>query len=64
MADVDALQLPAGVDRVFVVSTASDTEVPWLLIAVSVGLAILGVGLLAAVRRRGRRGMASAAGGS
>ena len=60
--DVDSLGLPAGVDRVFVISDARGAEVPWLLIAVSVGLAILGAGLLVAVRRRGRRGVAPAAG--
>ena len=51
-SDVDALRLPAGVDRVFVVSRGGDREVPWLLIAASVGLAVLGAGLLVAVRRR------------
>ena len=47
-------ELDAGVDRVFVVAKTGDTDVPWLLIAVSVGLAILGAGLLVAVRRRAR----------
>jgi hypothetical protein len=54
----------AGVDRLFVTSTADDTEIPWPLIAASVLLALLGAGLLFAVPRRGRGAVVPAAGRS
>jgi hypothetical protein len=47
--------LPAGVDRLFVTATANSTDVPWLLIVASVLLAMLGVGLLVAGRRKRTR---------
>lgn len=52
---VDRLQLRAGLDRVFVVAREDRTDVPWLIIAGSVLLAILGAGLLAAGRARRTR---------
>ena len=58
----DVASLPPGVDRVFVLAYARGDQVPWVLIAVSVGLAILGAALLVAVRRRGRRAVAPAGG--
>jgi hypothetical protein len=55
VSEAEVRRLPADVDRVFVTSNGTETKVPWLAIALSVTLAILGAGLLLAVRRRGGR---------